>query len=104
MNENKRKKRCCFTGHRSNKLVYSENEIKYLLENAIDNAISAGFITFITGMAQGTDIWAAEIVLQKKVYNNALHLICAIPYSGFEKRKNINEEKRYQKCRLCFGA
>lgn len=66
MNENKRKKRCCFTGHRHNKLVYSENEIKYLLENAIDNAISAGFITFITGMAQGTDIWAAEIVLQKR--------------------------------------
>ena len=66
MNENKRKKRCCITGHRPNKLVYSENEIKYLLENAIDNAISAGFITFITGMAHGTDIWAAEIVLQKR--------------------------------------
>ena len=32
MNENKLKKLCCFTGHRPNKLVYSENEIKYLLE------------------------------------------------------------------------
>ena len=36
------------------------------MEKAIDNAIADGYVTFITGMAKGTDIWAAEIVLEKK--------------------------------------
>lgn len=66
MENNKKQHRCCFTGHRPNKLNYSESEIKPLLEKAIDNAIADGYVTFITGMAKGTDIWAAEIVLQKK--------------------------------------
>ena len=87
--------RCCFTGHRPEKLQYSEREIKLLLEKAIDDAIAAGYVTFITGMAPGTDIWAAEIVLEKKKYNSALHLICAVPHPGFEKRKSKYEEERY---------
>lgn len=45
--------RCCFTGHRPNKLDCSENEIKPLLETAIDNAILDRYATFITGMAEG---------------------------------------------------
>ena len=64
-NDNLRKHRCCFTGHRPEKLSLSENEVKPLLEKAIDNAIADGYVTFITGMAKGTDIWAAEIVLEK---------------------------------------
>ena len=87
---------CCFTGHRPEKLIYSENEIKILLEKAIDNAIANGYSTFITGMAPGTDIYAAEIVPEKKKYNASLHLICAIPHPGFEKRKNKHDEERYQ--------
>ena len=93
---NKRQHRCCFTGHRPNKLDYSENEIKPLLETAIDNAISDGYITFITGMAEGVDIWAAEIVLEKKKENKELHLICAVPHPGFEKRRSEYETERYE--------
>lgn len=66
MENEKRLHRCCFTGHRPEKLSLSENEVKHLLEKAIDNAIADGYVTFITGMAKGTDIWAAEIVLEKK--------------------------------------
>ena len=91
----KRQRRCCFTGHRPNKLDYSENEIKPLLETAIDDSISDGYITFITGMAEGVDIWAAEIVLEKKKHNTALHLICAIPHPGFENKRNEYEKERY---------
>lgn len=93
---NKRQHRCCFTGHRPNKLDYSENEIKPLLETAIDNAISDGYVTFITGMAEGVDIWAAEIVLEKKKDNKDLHLICAVPHPGFEKRRSEYETERYE--------
>lgn len=92
----KRQHRCCFTGHRPNKLDYSESEIKLLLETAIDNAISDGYVTFITGMAEGVDIWAAEIVLKKKKENKDLHLICAVPHPGFEKRRSRYETERYE--------
>lgn len=91
----KRQHRCCFTGHRPNKLDYSESEIKSLLEKAVDNAISDGYVTFITGMAEGVDIWAAEIVLERKKQNTALHLICAIPHPGFENRRSEYEKERY---------
>ena len=92
MENEKRLHRCCFTGHRPEKLSLSENEVKHLLEKAIDNAIADGYVTFITGMAKGTDIWAAEIVLEKKKRNDALRLICAIPHpdlrNGVDSLKN----------------
>ena len=84
---------CCFAGHRPEKLSLSETKIKTLLEKTIDMAIENGFTTFITGMAQGVDIWAAEIVLKKKRYNTGLHLICAVPHPGFEKRRSEYEKK-----------
>ena len=97
MENNKKQHRCCFTGHRPNKLNYSESEIKLLLEKTIDSAISNGYVTFITGMAEGVDIWAAEIVLEKKKQNDALHLICAVPHPDFEKRRGFFEERRYDR-------
>ena len=98
----KRQHCCCFTGHRPNKLDYSESEIKSLLETAVDNAISDGYVTFITGMAEGVDIWAAEIVLERKKKNSALHLICAIPHPRFENRRSEYEKERYR--RILQGA
>lgn len=91
---------CCLTGHRPQKLGLSEAETKTLLEKAIDMAIGNGFTTFITGMAPGVDIWAAEIILEKSKHNSTLHLICAIPHPGFEKRKTKREEKR---CKNIIG-
>lgn len=96
MADNKKLHRCCFTGHRPQKINLSEEEIKILLEKAIDNAIANGYVTFITGMASGSDIWAAEIVLERKKLNNNLHLICAVPYYGFEKNRTITEQERYK--------
>lgn len=88
--------RCCFTGHRPQKLNHSKRKIKCLLEKAIDDAIAKGYVTFITGMAQGTDIWAAEIVLKKRKRNDNLHLICAVPHPGFENRRSIYEKLKYK--------
>ena len=89
--------RCCFTGHRPDKMELGEKEIKSLLENAIDNAIADGYVTFITGMAMGTDIWAAEIVLERKKTNSDLHLICALPHPNFESRRSMEEKMRFNK-------
>lgn len=87
--------RCCFTGHRPEKLIRSEAEIKKDLEAAILQAINDGFVTFITGMARGVDIWAAEIVLQLRKHNPNLHLITASPYEGFESRWTEDWKVRY---------
>ena len=95
--EELRKHRCCFTGHRPDKMELGEKEIKPLLEKAIDDAISKGFVTFITGMAMGTDIWAAEIVLEKKKKNDAIHLICALPHPNFETKRCLTEKMRFSK-------
>ena len=85
--EEKRKHRCCFTGHRPEKLNLPEDEVRSWLEKEIRQAIADGFITFISGMARGVDICAAEIVLRiKEEERLPIHLICCIPYDNFESR------------------
>ena len=67
----RRKSRCCFTGHRPEKLDCSEQEAIALLQKNIRYAYDLGYTTFITGMSRGVDIWAAEIVLEE---NSKEHL------------------------------
>ena len=84
MNETEsRKHRCCFTGHRPEKLNISEKRLALLLEEEIKKAIICGFTTYITGMAKGTDIVAGEIVLHLRERDSRLKLICALPHPGF---------------------
>lgn len=84
--EEKRRHRCCFTGHRPEKLSIGDTELREGLEVAIDEAINDGYCTFISGMSRGTDLWAASIVLNRKKKRPDLHLICAVPHPGFENR------------------
>lgn len=91
----KRKRRLCFTGHRPNKLHSDEATVRTILEGSIDAALQDGFVTFITGMAQGVDIWAAEIVLARKAVNPEIRLICALPHPDFEKRWSAQWQARY---------
>ena len=90
-----RKHRCCFTGHRPEKLHKPEEQIKKDLEEAILQAVDEGFVTFISGMARGVDIWAAEIVLRLRESNPAIHLVAASPYRGFESRWSADWQSRY---------
>lgn len=90
-----RKHRCCFTGHRPEKLHKPEEQIKKDLEAAILQAVDDGFVTFISGMARGVDIWAAEMVLRLRVSNPAIHLVAASPYRGFESRWSADWQERY---------
>ena len=77
--------RCCFTGHRPEKLSWDVKDVCSWLEQEIRKAVLAGFTTFISGMARGVDIWAAQIVLRLKDEGKKIHLICACPYNGFER-------------------
>ena len=84
--EELRKHRCCFTGHRPEKLAMDESQAKEWLETQVRDAIGKGFVTFLTGMAMGVDLWAAEIVLRLKEENSNLHLIACTPWPGFAAR------------------
>ncbi|MBO5452974.1 MAG: DUF1273 family protein [Clostridia bacterium] len=86
---------CCFTGHRPEKLNITEQEAKKVLESAVKDAISRGFTTFISGMARGTDMWAAEIVLREKENNAGIRLVCALPHPDFEKKWSKQNQELY---------
>lgn len=93
--QEKRKHRCCFTGHRPEKLNMPETEVIAWLESEIRKAIDDGFVTFISGMARGVDIWAAEIVLRLRDEGQTIHLTCASPFEGFERNWSDDWKHRY---------
>ena len=93
--EEKRLHRCCFTGHRPEKISATEEEVKAWLEEKIDQAITDGYTTFISGCAMGVDLWAAQIVQARKKDNPSLHLIAATPWPGFGARWKDGWKEQY---------
>ena len=95
--EEKKKARCCFTGHRPQKLQRPIDDIKVDLENEILAAIKDGYTTFITGMAYGTDIWAGSIVVRLKDRYPDIKLIAAIPFPEFSNNWDEEWKKKYDR-------
>ena len=93
----KRLHRCCFTGHRPNKLGMSEESIQEWLRKEIEKAIDDGYCTFLSGMCWGVDIIAAELVLKERRKNPNIHLIAAIPHPDFEVRWREDWQQRYHR-------
>lgn len=96
-------KTLCFTGHRPQKLPFGFNEndercirLKTVLSETIETAIKErGVQHFISGMALGVDMFAAEIVLNLKEKYPQITLECAIP-CRYQSRKWPEEyRKRY---------
>lgn len=87
---------CCFTGHRPEKLQQDEHKIKYLLKNEIMRAIDDGFTVFLSGMARGVDLWAAEIVLQLRDCGQPIRLISVSPYAGVEQHWSATWQNQYR--------
>ncbi len=79
-------KTCAFTGHRPKGLGYPESDrrcvaLKETLRALIIRMMEEEGVThFISGMAQGVDMYAAEIVLELKKQHPQITLECAIPY------------------------
>ncbi len=97
---------CCFTGHRPQKLPWGFDEksekcirLKTMLVNEIETMHKKGVDMFISGMAMGVDMWAAEIVIDmKRTYpNNSIKLISAIPFEGQAIRWDIEYRERYRR-------
>lgn len=96
---------CCFTGHRPQKLPWGFDEtdqrceaLKRKLRSVIKLAITHGITMFYTGMAMGTDLWAAEIVLELRdeLHEPGIKLVAVIPHSGQESKYPEDLKQRYR--------
>lgn len=80
----------CFTGHREKGIIpYNNSEqyrdityfaLKLLLSRYIDIAIESGYSHFISGFAEGIDLWSAMYVLKRKKEGADISLTGAVPY------------------------
>ncbi|MBO5343291.1 MAG: DUF1273 family protein [Ruminococcus sp.] len=92
----------CVTGHRTKSIKpYRDNPenfgitcyaAKLMLDRYISIVMKKGYTTLLSGLAEGTDLWAAERVLFHKRYEKERRLIGVMPYmshfNGF-KANNI---------------
>lgn len=96
-------KTCCFSGHRPKSLPWGYNEdslkcqeTKNKLFDAIRFAIEElNCKNFITGMALGTDIWCAEMILNLKKEYKDLTLECAVPCREQYLKWSVQQKARY---------
>lgn len=87
----------CFTGHRPEKLMFESEEVLKMIKSTlyfqIYDAVQNGFDKFISGVARGVDIWAAEYVLRIREEFPHIKLICAVPFH--EHAKSFKGEDLY---------
>ena len=94
---------CAFTGHRPQKLPWRRDEtapgcvaLKEMLAAQISALVEDGYTEFLTGMAEGVDLWAAQIVLSLRVTNPALRLHCILPCTEQSVRWSAASQKQYR--------
>lgn len=80
----------CFTGHRTYKGTYNKE-----LEDAIRRLYADGYRTFMSGMAVGFDLAAAEMVLALRNELKGISLIAVIPFEGMEQRFSEEDKARF---------
>lgn len=95
---------CCFTGPRPLRLPENGNELsaeiielKRKIRFAVYEASREGFRFFITGMAEGFDVFAAEAVLEMKKEFEGIFLVAALPYSDAVKHHSEAVSARIKK-------
>lgn len=100
---------CAFTGHRPHKLPWKDNEkdprcvmlIRRMTEQ-IAKLAAEGITDYYSGMAEGTDLWAANAVLRLRHDNPAIRLHCIIPYHAQPDKWGARSQIAYH--RILSGA
>lgn len=103
METNQITKTCCFTGHRPESLSFKTNEehpdcvrLKELLRQEIERLVTEnGVKHFISGMALGTDLMAAGLVLELKEKHPQITLESAIPYEEQAIKWTVPQREQY---------
>lgn len=77
---------CAFTGHRPHKLPWKDREadprcaaLKSVLEGQVAKLVQSGVTEYLSGMAEGTDTWAALAVLALREKIPTIKLHCILP-------------------------
>ena len=83
-----------FTGHRT----YC-GEADAALAETLRQLYAEGYRVFISGMAVGFDLAAAEAVLALREAYPEVRLVCAVPFEGQERRVPAAEKVRYGRVR-----
>lgn len=93
---------CAFTGHRPKFFPwgYDESdprciELKELFSQQIRLLVNRGYTDFLSGMALGVDIWAAQAVLTLREKHQKLKLHCILPCVGQEKSWDAETKALY---------
>ncbi|MDR0907208.1 MAG: DUF1273 domain-containing protein [Rikenellaceae bacterium] len=81
----------CFTGHR-----YYSGSAEELLVRAIEAAFDEGYRVFVSGVAQGFDLAAAEAVLRFRERHLGVELLCAVPFRGQARAFSAVDKARYE--------
>lgn len=78
----------CFSGHRPKKLLqnYTDknkfyNDLINTLQDQIMDTIKSGYTHFYSGMAQGTDLIASDIIIKLKNQNCNIHHHAVYPFA-----------------------
>ena len=95
-------KNCAFTGHRPHRFPWKDNEddpryiaLKKTLTEQISALAEAGVTNFFSGMAEGTDCYCSQIVLDLRRKNPALKLHCILPHEGQADKWSASSRERY---------
>ena len=95
-------KSCAFTGHRPSKMPWGYNEIdsrcialKEVLQEKIEAFVKAGVTDFFSGMAEGTDQYCSQMILDLRRNNPTLKLHCVLPHEEQENRWSAPARERY---------
>lgn len=99
-----RVQKCAFTGHRPHKLFFAAGEnsavcqdFKARLRDMIRMLVWEGYSHFISGGAQGMDMYAAEIVLELRQEYPWIGLEMAVPFDGQAAHWSFQEQLRYNR-------
>ena len=94
---------CAFTGHRPKSFPWDYDEsapscilLKEVLATQISALAEQGVTDFLSGMAQGVDLWSSQIVLDLQKKNPALKLHCVLPCKGQESKWTASAQERYR--------
>ena len=94
---------CAFTGHRPSKLSYLRNadhpdycRLSDMLRATCLELYGEGFTRFLSGMALGVDMLAAEVVLKVREEHPEVSLACVLPCRDQANRWQEADRLRYQ--------
>ena len=80
-----------FTGHRT-----YDGAAAASLAAAVERAYARGYRTFLSGMAVGFDLAAAEAVLAFRAEHPGVRHVAVIPFRGQEERFSAEDRGRFQ--------